>query len=456
MACWHGRHNNLEERLLENSVDELLREQRAELMDVQFALDEARKRASANAAEELEVRRLEVALADLCGSVKPEWLSGPATCIEHELARRRHAAEVHRLQAALAQARARVQHAPGTTGPPLVFSEVYPNSIPYATNSMAAPMSSALPPRELFAWPPSSSPPQQPDPVLAWPRHPEVQPSDIVVERKRRFGDRLFRLWVEDCESRGGVRIHALDVASLNRVHMDLRDCEIQAMFDHFSSRRCDNMARWIARQAAPQPTDMAHDRDLQEFLRHLLDAAYFELADGGHALQLRLPAFIDPPPTGVTEESTLIEVSSPRGRSCAACVRPTRNTDEAQSSPVTVRWIREKLLVPRSVSIDGSTPSQSCTSRSSAYGRHPRAARSGSSATVQKAHPIYVASQRQHSAPRSGRRPGSAKVASGRSSSAHRKGHATSSWSNTSHTKDTVTVPSVLAGAVCWRRADA
>merc|ERR1719482_1636000 len=130
------------------------------------------------------------------------------------------------------------------------------------TADVPGPFGSASAEQLLAAWPPPTRAPAKPDPALAYPRHTEVPPSDIIVERRRRFGDRLFRLWVEDCAFQGGVRVHAMDVLSLCRSHVDLRDCDVQAMFNHFVGRCCDKMVRWIAGEAESNDSD--HDRELR------------------------------------------------------------------------------------------------------------------------------------------------------------------------------------------------
>merc|ERR1719401_743766 len=102
------------------------------------------------------------------------------------------------------------------------------------------------------------------------------------------------------------------------------------------------------------QSNDSTHDRDLREFLCHLLDAAYFELGPDGDGLQLRLPAFVEPPAARSPEEPTFVEMTPTRIRGCASC----------PDSPVSAQWIREKLLVPRCVAVD------QCAVKSSQSGR--------------------------------------------------------------------------------------
>lgn len=411
---------SLEDRLREKQFEELLHGHRVELQSVQSALDEARGRspaafAAAGIAPPLapdvqrvqamqchaaEMRRAEEALAELGSRVAPEWLGGPASSIEHELARRRHAAEVQRLEAALAEARAGGPRAflsrglgledlqLGAASQPVHFATDARAASPTvainpATGSAACPRGPASP--ELAAWPPPSRSPPRPDPAQAWPRQAEVSSSDILVERKRRFGDRLFRLWVEDCADRGGVRVHAMDVQSLCRTHVDLRDCDIQAMFNHFVGRSCDKMARWIAGEA--EGGDGSHDRELREFLCCVLDAAYFELDEGGGSLQLRLPALVDPPfPAPMETEKTVIEVT------------------KAPDSPLSKQWIREKLLVPRSVAVERNAAALRSQSQCSSQPSQPRGGSVRSVTSAQKAFPAYAAPPRRpRSTPRSG-----------------------------------------------------
>merc|ERR1719352_764694 len=133
-----------------------------------------------------------------------------------------------------------------------------------------------------------------------------------------------------------------MDVLSLCRAHADLRDVDIQAMFDHYVGCRTTAMERWIAGQEFANVNEEAdHNRELREFLSDLLDAAYFELDEGGATLHLRLPAVIEPPPLVPSEGKEVIEVGKPQD----------------PSSPITSKWIREKLLVPRSVAMPHRCP---------------------------------------------------------------------------------------------------
>jgi hypothetical protein len=191
---------------------------------------------------------------------------------------------------------------------------------------------------------------------------------------------------VEDCTTRGGVRVHSMDVLSLCRSHVDLRDDDVQHMFNHFTHCSRSRMERWIA--GFSESNASAHDRELQEFLCHLLDAAYFELDESGSDLQLRLPAFVEPPHSMPSEEHTLIEVERP----------------QSPKSPLSARWIREKILVPRSAAQERATGGVSQCSRSqcsnsrSSQSRGPRA----ESPSAQRASSVYGTGSRR---PRSARR---------------------------------------------------
>jgi hypothetical protein len=410
--------NYADDRIHQRDLEDLLQEQRRELINMHLALDEANRRASPTGAatppfgcqspspylERLQAQQaaagLREALEELERRVPPEWLYGPATSIEHELARRRHLAEVQRLEAALADPLGL-----GACSQPLSYSsEKCPPSTAWSRSpsrpvvlpsggrpaDVSGPFGMASP--ELAAWPPPARPFAEPDPTKAWPRTIEVAPSDIIVERKRRFGDHLFRLWVEDCSLRGGVRVHAMDVMSLCRSHIDLRDCDVQAMFNVYFSHNTGSMGRWIAGKA--ESVACEHDRDLCEFLCCLLDAAYFELDDDGSGLQLRVPAFVQPPPVVPSEDPTLIEVDNHKD----------------PSSPLTSRWIREKILVPRSVAVErsvgqrsrsqcsggGSARSSGLRTRSQCSGRGSVRSSPSEKPSAQKDFPVYAAGHRR------------------------------------------------------------
>ncbi|CAJ1461695.1 unnamed protein product [Effrenium voratum] len=190
-----------------------------------------------------------------------------------------------------------------------------------------------------------------PRPTTAWSPQindpPEViPPNEVVAERRRQFGDRLFRLWVEDVPGRG-VRVHALDTTSFLRSCVEFSDLDVQAMFDH-----------WFFRLARSHQNSLA--APLTQFLLCLLDAAYFQL-EGGH-LRLRVPAEIPPLPPEPDKE--LIEVPAYKAS-------PT-----SSAAPLTKEWIRDKLLVPRSMvgrSTSRSSGGYSCYSRGQGAPHAPR-----------------------------------------------------------------------------------
>lgn len=199
-------------------------------------------------------------------------------------------------------------------------------------------------------------------PSLAWATpqinsSPEVlAPAEVVASRFRRLGDRLVRLWVEDLAQRRGVRVHALDTTSFMRSCVDLSDVDIQAMFDH-----------WFLRLSRSRQKSL--QTPLKQFLLLLLDAAYFDL-DAGGELRLRVPSVIPPLPPDPQQE--LIEVTSKAG------------------PELTKEWIRDQILVPKSMVEHRSTRSsgklkpkgQGCYARSASRGQSqgaPRPARPSS-----------------------------------------------------------------------------
>lgn len=233
--------------------------------------------AAAQRREAAEVRLLESELHAARTSPLAAWLRGPVTCIEHEVVRRRYAAKVQELQHQLVEAQRRFAAAAAGTPPP-------------------------MPPA--VAW----GPPQVNEPAEV------VAPSDVVVERRRQFGDRLLRLWVEDVPFRGGARVHAMDTTSFVRSVAEFSDMDIQVMFDSWWQR----LAR--SRQAA-----LADGDPLREFLLCLLDASYFEL-DGIGQLQLRVPAAV--PPLPPVPDKELIEILSYKASS------------HSSAEPLTKEWI--------------------------------------------------------------------------------------------------------------------
>lgn len=241
-----------------------------------------------------EVRILERELGALRSSVSASWLHGPVSSIEHEVARRKHVAKVQHLEAQLIQAR---------------HSFVKPLPQPVTTPTFSQPAS--IPTR--------SGPPHARE-VLA--------PAEVVAERQRKFGDRLIRVWAEDCASRGGIRIHALDTVSFGRCHVDMLDFEVQAMFDHW----CHVLTR---RKPSDRPPE--NHNELQEFLMALLDAVFFDVDDmQPEKLQLRVPANVEPPRP--LSQKVLVSVGNPQARPGSA------------DYPISASWIREKILVPRAV----------------------------------------------------------------------------------------------------------
>lgn len=117
--------------------------------------------------------------------------------------------------------------------------------------------------------------------------------TQAVVERRRRFQGRMFRLWVEDCMVRGGIRVHAFDTVSLTETHTDFSDAVVQRMFDNYWE--CVRRIRESYGMSGAPTTDAEHSAELREFLGCLLDSAHFELNDEGNALALRVPTAVEP-----------------------------------------------------------------------------------------------------------------------------------------------------------------
>jgi len=293
--------------------------------------------AAAQRREAAEVRLLESELHAARTSPLAAWLRGPVTCIEHEVVRRRYAAKVQELQHQLVEAQRRFAAAAAGTPPP-------------------------RPPA--VAW----GPPQVNEPAEV------VAPSDVVVERRRQFGDRLLRLWVEDVPFRGGARVHAMDTTSFVRSVAEFSDMDIQVMFDSWWQR----LAR--SRQAA-----LADGDPLREFLLCLLDASYFEL-DGIGQLQLRVPAAV--PPLPPVPDKELIEILSYKASS------------HSSAEPLTKDWIRDKLLVPKSVVSSSSSfqRSRGCA----AYAPKPRSSSARGAQSSSRARPSSARPSSTRSAARS------------------------------------------------------
>mmetsp|Transcript_442 Transcript_442/g.1362 ORF Transcript_442/g.1362 Transcript_442/m.1362 type:complete len:593 (+) Transcript_442:151-1929(+) len=109
--------------------------------------------------------------------------------------------------------------------------------------------------------------------------------SNVLIQRWRKFGERMFQLWVEDYVLHRGVRVHALDVVASSEVHSDLLDADIQAMFDHYSQ----------SSRSRGAPARCDHGQELLAFLSCLLDATRLELGEEEGKLELQFPAAIEP-----------------------------------------------------------------------------------------------------------------------------------------------------------------
>lgn len=158
-----------------------------------------------------------------------------------------------------------------------------------------------------------------------WPLGPldgttPVPPSDIVAERFRSFGECLLRLWVEDCPMRGCVRIHVLHPESFARLHADLGDVDLQAMYSAWWSKLARRGGIVSAGGGRRRQQAGAHDAELKSFLLDLLDAVYFEADEEGDGVQLRLPASVEPPKP--LPDPALVEVPT---RPVSSCSLPDR-----------------------------------------------------------------------------------------------------------------------------------
>lgn len=293
---------------LAECLERLLQRQREEVSQLEDRLAQAQG-LRATVFGTAEARTLEEEIATAQRGVSSSWLYGPAASIEHEVARRRHLAKVCSLEQQLAETRRSAAVASWSASSSTSTSVLLP----------------AEPLAQPECWTPAS-------PAV------EVSLAEVVAERRRRFGDRLFRLWVEDCAHRGGVRVHALDTLSYARVHTDLRDSDVQAMYDYwwYKSARRGSISRF--RDERCGETD--HGAELQQFLCCLLDAVYFE-GEVHNLLELRVPLVIEPPRP--PPERILVEVPVPQD-SCPSLSK---------------RWTREKMLVHR----NAATRTSSCRS---------------------------------------------------------------------------------------------
>lgn len=173
----------------------------------------------------------------------------------------------------------------------------------------------------------------------------EVQ-EEVVVERRRRFEGHVFRLWVEDCMLRNGIRVHAMDTVSFAETHIDLNDASIQQMFDGY----WEKLRRLRSSQGLPdsQWTDSEHNADLREFLGCLLDSAYFELNEHGDELTLQVPRVVEPKPLPA-QAGPDFEPARPE-RCTAPCPRrePRAEPRAEPGAPLSASWIREHILGQR------------------------------------------------------------------------------------------------------------
>mmetsp|Transcript_17745 Transcript_17745/g.51779 ORF Transcript_17745/g.51779 Transcript_17745/m.51779 type:complete len:453 (+) Transcript_17745:298-1656(+) len=212
---------------------------------------------------------------------------------------------------------------------------------------------------------------------------------EVIAERCRRIDDRCYRLWVEDCVTYGGVRVHAMDIESRMAVHVDLADADIQAKFNQFWEK--------LRRRGQVNTGDDSHGQELTGFLLRLLDVVYFELDHRGNGLELRIPHAIEPLRSLPGHE--LIEVPVPR---------------KAPGSPVSKHWIRDKLLIPSCIASGPSTAPATAQGPALAVYGAPQQRQAASQPRVQSARAQPRATPPQHSA-----RPASSQRARGTSQAA-------------------------------------
>merc|ERR1719160_495655 len=105
-----------------------------------------------------------------------------------------------------------------------------------------------------------------------------------MQSKRRRFGDRTFLVWAEDCRRRETVVIHTKDEANLAWGCCELSDREMSAMFDEYLRG-----SRWPSRDYL-DPRDHAKLLDL--FVESLVDTMYFETNTFGDQWIVRIPSF--------------------------------------------------------------------------------------------------------------------------------------------------------------------
>mmetsp|Transcript_85995 Transcript_85995/g.223526 ORF Transcript_85995/g.223526 Transcript_85995/m.223526 type:complete len:293 (-) Transcript_85995:71-949(-) len=182
-----------------------------------------------------------------------------------------------------------------------------------------------------------------------------------LVERRRKLGDRVFRLWAEDLDIRKGVRVHALDAVSLARASGDICDADVQAMFDDYWKRRA-------RRGWSSMPYNSNHHDELCEFLSCLLDGLFLELNQNDGEVTLRIPSAVQPrippPDIALVEVPQVLEGFSvcssaddsfmrPTCSRATAMRRPFPNDELLASPPPSV----SSLLVVPSAVIAGKSP---------------------------------------------------------------------------------------------------
>lgn len=233
-----------------------------------------------------EIRSLEAELAATKESAPPNWLHGPAASIEQELSRRRHLAEIERLE-----------------GLVLALKLTCPIGLPLSAESTFLPSCTIA------------------DKPLCWSQpHADASPAGVLAERRRAFGDQQFHLWVEDCVAYGGVRIWAMDTSNLAKLYKDVCDGDIQTLFHKYCYK---------ARRKAHPCSEQEHEHELCQFLLRLLDAIYFEFDGDKNMLMIKLPDQVEP--IRPQPANVLVEIQEPQ--------------DAGKS--VSKNWIRQVLLVP-------------------------------------------------------------------------------------------------------------
>mmetsp|Transcript_56938 Transcript_56938/g.123221 ORF Transcript_56938/g.123221 Transcript_56938/m.123221 type:complete len:517 (-) Transcript_56938:150-1700(-) len=143
----------------------------------------------------------------------------------------------------------------------------------------------------------------------------------VVASERRIFGQRGFRLWVEDYPSCGGARVHAMDEAARGRAYCDLTDAQLSEMFADYKRNCCHS------------GNSSGTEAEVDDFLRALLDAVSIEAVAGG-GLWLRLPSSLNAraAPQAVPAPPKQGRLAAGRPRSAPLARRPASARGPAKS----------------------------------------------------------------------------------------------------------------------------